>query len=115
MITRILLVCFLGFFSLNAMSYSINYDESSPIKTVPLKNTTLKIMVYYNGNPSGYMDVTTDADQKFTLDQFKDKKSVAIEVLSIMDQDKYKAICKNTPKSGMTEDILIRCTENNQG
>ena len=111
MIKRIMILCAACLLSFNVNAYSINYADNSPIKDVPLKNATLKLKVYYNGNPRGFMDVTTDENQKFDLKDFKDTSAVSLEILSISDQDKYNARCKNTVASENKEDMLIRCVK----
>lgn len=90
-------------------TFSIAYDDNSPMKDVPLKNATLKMKVWYNGNPSGEIEATTDENQRFDLIQFKDPTAVSLEILSITDQDKYHSLCRNTPDTGNKRDILIIC------
>lgn len=92
-----------------ANSFSIKYADNSPLKDVPLKNATLHIKVYYNGNPRGTMNVKTNAKQAFSLKEFPDQSNVAIEVLSIVDQKKHNASCSNTPESGDKPEISIIC------
>lgn len=118
MIKKLSVICLALLFSITALAesdksdknkFSIEYAEKSPIKEVPLKNATLKIRVWYNGNPSGDMEVSTDENQNFTLDQFKDPSAVALQILSITDQEKYNARCQNTEDSGDKRQIMVFC------
>lgn len=85
-------------------TYTLDYAASSPIKDVSLKNAALKIEVYKNDNPSGYQDVTTDANQTFKLDSNYD-----LEVVSVQDQDKHNANCSGSATSTNPK-IMITCT-----
>lgn len=90
-------------------TYTIAYVEKSPIKDVPLQNTTLKVMVFYNGNPMGIEEVTTDADGNFTFDKYKDHKALRLEVVSVGDQNKYNARCHDKEVKGDLHQIQIIC------
>lgn len=87
--------------------FTLEYAENSPIKDVPLKNATLKNVVYYYGNPNGVMDVTTDADQNFTF-KFGDGKSTVLSLVAIDGQEKYNARCSGNLLSNDTK-MLITC------
>jgi hypothetical protein len=92
----------------NPNDYSVEFSPNSKIKDIPLQNASLKIQVYYYGNPNGLQMITTDENQQFTMPEFKDSKFVAIDVLSINDQEKYHAICSGavTPQHNT---IIINC------
>jgi hypothetical protein len=109
MIRNIFIGCLTLMISFAANAFSIKYADDSPIKNVSLKDATLHIKVYYNGNPSGTMKVKTNAKQEFTLTEFTDQSAVAIDVLSIESQKKHNAACRNAPRSGNTSEILIVC------
>jgi hypothetical protein len=90
-------------------TYTIAYVEKSPIKHVPLQNTTLKVMVFYNGNPMGIEEVSTDADGNFTFDKYKDGKAIRLEVISVNDQNKFNARCRDTESPSDLHQIQIVC------
>lgn len=96
--------------SSNAMVYSVEYAVNSPLKTVPLKNATLKVVIYYYGNPRGNISVITDDKQNFNV-VTAFGKSAALDVVSIAEQNKYKAACYGTAPVGQTK-ILITCRAN---
>lgn len=87
--------------------YSIEFDPTSPIKEIPLKNEEFKIAIYKDGVPKGYENIITDENQSFSLDQ-KYPTSVAIQVLSIKNEIKYKALCEGAAAPGVTT-IKIIC------
>lgn len=90
-------------------TYAIKYSDSSPIKKIPLENNSLKIQVYYNGNPMGFDIVTTDYDRHFTFEKYKDTNILDLEVLSIDDQDKYKARCSGNMTSRSSHELTVTC------
>lgn len=88
--------------------YFVDYDPSSNMKDIPLKNMKMKIEVYYYGNPEGRLDVVTDDNQTFNIEPHKDTQSLMLEVLSIADQEKYKARCSGLVTPGFTK-VMIKC------
>lgn len=89
--------------------FSIDYAEKSPVKDIPLNNTTLKLKVWYNGNPRGIIEVSTDENHHFKLDEFKDASAIALEVVSIKDEEKYNAGCRSVTKPKDKYNILLLC------
>ncbi len=86
-----------------AQTYTIKYAPNSPIKSVPLKNTTLVLEVYDYQKPDGYKSVRTNAKGKFFMPQGQD-----FEVVGIKGEKNFNARCSGfaTPKRA---NILIRC------
>lgn len=87
--------------------FSIEYAENSPIKDVPLKNATLKSIVYYYGNPNGITEVTTDEDQKFSF-KFGDGSSTVLSLVAIDGQDKFNASCSGNLLTNDTK-MVVTC------
>jgi hypothetical protein len=85
------------------VKYSVEYDPSSPVKTIPLKEITLKLDLYQFSKPAGFVEVKTDQNQSFTL-----KEAYSLEVTSIQDQDKYKAMCSGYATE-VEPKIIITC------
>lgn len=90
-------------------TYAIKYSDSSPIKKIPLENNNAKIQVYYYGNPMGYDIVTTDYDRNFTFEKYKDVNAVDLEILSLDDQDQYKARCSGNMVSRAAHELIVTC------
>src|SRR5438067_382747 len=104
MIRKLLIICCAALLSAETFAastnqeFTIEYAEKSPVKEIPLSNTTLKLKVWYNGNPSGIIEATTDENNHFKLDQFQDSSELALEVVSITDEEKYNAHCRSVTK-----------------
>ena len=88
--------------------FTVEYSDKSTIKDISLKNISLNVLVYYNGNPTGKMEIKTDDNQHFDLSEFKDNALVSLDVLSI-DDGEISATCSgnNTPKAH--DKIVIKC------
>lgn len=94
-------------FASKGMPFAIEYADNSPIKSVPLKNAKMMVKVYYYDNPDGVLSIKTNDNQRFGL-KYKDLKAVAMEIISIDGEDKYKANCSGTTKPGHST-IKISC------
>lgn len=100
---------------LKGVTYTLSYDPSSRVKDVPLNNAMINVAIYYNGNPEGHISAITDSDQKFNFKMYEDNSSVALEVLSLVDQAKYHAYCYGVAATGHTN-VKIKCSpSNNRG
>lgn len=91
-----------------AIQYWVDYSPLSRVKDVPLKNARFTVQIYYNGNPTGRFEVTTDDLQHFSFDKFKDPTEVGLEVLSINGQANYHAQCNGYARPKQ-HSILISC------
>jgi hypothetical protein len=92
------------------ITYSISHKQDSKLNTIPLKEAKLNVQVYYYGNPRGQITVVTGKDQTFTIGKFKAKSAVALEVLSLVNENDYKARCRGYAAPGTTE-IVINCKD----
>lgn len=90
------------------ITYTVAHKKDSELNDIPLKEAKLNVQVYYYGNPRGQIKVVTGQDQSFTIGKFKAKSAVALEVLSLEDEDDYDARCKGYAGPGTT-DIIITC------
>lgn len=68
--------------------YSLEYAKNSPLNNVPLQNASIRLQLFANGNPKGFMDIETDDKQSFSLHE-----ADVFEVISIKGEEKYKARC----------------------
>ncbi len=87
----------------NEIKYSVEYDPNSPIKTIPLKDVTIKLELYQYSKPAGFSEVKTDVNQNFTLNQ-----AYSVEVTSVQDQEKFKAMCSGYATESEAK-VLITC------
>lgn len=92
--------------------YTVDYDPSSKIKDIPLKNISMNVEVYYYGNPEGRMNIQLDDSQNFVFDKYPENSYLALEVLSLSDQNQYHAKCSGlaSPRSNK---LKIKCDHNN--
>lgn len=86
--------------------YTLEYEPHSPMQKLPLKDAELKLELFANGEPHGYKSVTTDANQKFSLD-----KDYALQILSIKGQEQYHSSCSGYADHHNTK-ILVTCQPN---
>lgn len=83
--------------------YTIEYEDNSPIKNVPLNNATLVLKVYDYQKPDGFKRVETNAKNTFSLNTAKD-----FEVVSIIGEKKFNARCSGSATTTQQK-IKIRC------
>ncbi|HCE5384976.1 TPA: hypothetical protein NHI63_002549 [Legionella pneumophila] len=86
--------------------FSVEYSKISPIKNILLKKATLIIKIYYYGYPRGHFSVVTDEKQQFILG-YDDKDQIALELIAISGQEKYKALCRGESKPGQLKLIVV--------
>ncbi len=83
------LVCFFCALPSQAqVNYSIEYDKNSPLQNVPLTNADLRIQLFADGTPKGFLEVKTDDYRSFSFDEYKN-----FEILSIKGEEQYHAHC----------------------
>jgi hypothetical protein len=68
--------------------YSLEYAKNSPIHSIPLQNASLRLQLFANGNPKGFMDIETDDKQSFSL-----RDGEVFEIISIKGEEKHNARC----------------------
>lgn len=83
-------------------TYTLTYHEDSPVKNVPLANTTVKVELYKYSLPRGVLEVNTDAKQVFVLDDAYD-----LEVTYVKNEDQYHARCSGY---ATVQDTTIKIT-----
>ncbi len=94
----------IGAFAANAtQTYTIEYDSSSPIKNVPLKNATLVLEIYKYEKPAGYLEAKTNASNNFSINHEQD-----FDVVGIVGEKKYNARCSGISATGAPK-IKISC------
>lgn len=86
--------------------FSVEYSKRSPLKNIPLKKATLIIKIYYYGYPRGHSSVVTDEKQHFVISYY-DKYQIALELIAISGQEKYKALCRGETKPGQLKLIVV--------
>lgn len=96
----------------NNNAFTHNYVDNSPIQTVSLKYTIVKLKIYYNGNPKGLSEVMTDENQQFILEDYQDKHSLAFDIISIgVEQKNLNIYCYDISGPNKKHEIFIRCAE----
>lgn len=94
------------------ITYTVEYTESSAIKSVSLKNATLRIRLYGNGSPHEFLTLKTNDKQEL---KFKHHHSdnLIIEVLSIKGQPE-NLVCHGTARDNQNIEIDCRSRESKE-
>lgn len=59
--------------------YSVEYAPDSPIQSIPLENTEIKLKIYEYEKPHGFIRVVTNKNREFSLERSYDLEVEAIE------------------------------------
>ena len=91
--------------------FKVKYARKSPIKSIPIKNTTLKLAIFYHGEPKGYTLVRTDKNGNFDYNFGPDdnKLNLSLELVAVRDELKYKAHCYGTTSVDNPKELIINC------
>ena len=88
------------------VTYSISYSPQSKYQSLSLKNVSLNIRLYANGSPRGRLNIKTNDDQSFVINNTYGK-FLTVEILSITGEEKNIS-CHGVAGKGETK-IQINC------
>jgi len=113
-IYQVVFFAFMSLTSFNATAshatYSIEYTEESEEKP-SLNNVKIRAHIFKGGTASGFVEVKTDSDGKFSVEK-DDGASTRIIIHTIENENNLKYICEGSNKPD-SQKIIINCTKNN--
>ena len=113
-LTMIILTTSIAFADTKNSIFTVNYAKASPIKTLSLKNTKLRLLIHYHGIPKGYVNVTTDNNQQFSFNAYKNAGvDLELELVMINDENKLNMHCHGTTTIADSHQLQVICKPTN--
>jgi hypothetical protein len=97
------------------LSYRLVYADNSPLKTIPLNNTEIKVRVYANGTPKGDQELKTNEEAEFDFDKLakSHRTYIGMNLVQIQDQAKNNQICQGHFVKAKNE-LVVTCQKKNR-